>query len=114
MMNNGMHYGVLQVQGPGGADEHPLLKKAVDVGRSPECDLVVDDPTVSRRHVRLSYTGQGYLVQDLGSGNGTLLNGQPLPPRRAVPLRPGDVVQAGSVQLAVRVPTADEVRFGLG
>lgn len=41
------------------------------VGRNPACDLVVDEPSVSSRHLRISRQGSGYQALDLGSTNGT-------------------------------------------
>jgi hypothetical protein len=48
------------------------------VGRSPENDIVVPDPNVSRRHARVSRADNGFIVEDLGSTNGTLLDGAPI------------------------------------
>jgi pSer/pThr/pTyr-binding forkhead associated (FHA) protein len=48
------------------------------IGRSQENDIVVSDPNVSRRHARLSRADNGFVVEDLGSTNGTLLDGAPI------------------------------------
>jgi pSer/pThr/pTyr-binding forkhead associated (FHA) protein len=48
------------------------------IGRSQECDIVVPDPNVSRRHARLLRADNGFVVEDLGSTNGTLLDGAPI------------------------------------
>ena len=48
------------------------------VGRSQENDIVVSDPNVSRKHARLSRADNGFVVEDLGSTNGTLLDGAPI------------------------------------
>ena len=48
------------------------------VGRSQDNDIVVPDPNVSRRHARLSRADNGFIVEDLGSTNGTLLDGAPI------------------------------------
>lgn len=45
------------------------------VGRDPACDIVLDYPNVSRRHCRITQNGQGFLLEDLNSRNGTFLNG---------------------------------------
>ncbi len=98
-------FGIIRIQTGDAGDEHPMLKPELTLGRGSDCDVVLlDDHQVSRRHVHVVYTAQGYQVQDLGSANGSLLNGQPLPARRYVPLGPGDVVQIGSFQVALRVP----------
>ncbi len=47
----------------------------ITIGRAPECDVVVDSPLVSRRHTRLTREQDGWLVEDLGSANGTFING---------------------------------------
>ncbi len=55
-----------------------LAKAPVLIGRSPECSLVLTDDFASGRHARLSPTPDGWVVEDLGSTNGTQLNGTAL------------------------------------
>lgn len=66
--------------GPGaGGGGHRSLKVgpgAYLIGASPDCDLIVDDPAVSRRHMRVSLAPEGVLVEDLESRNGTFYLGQ--------------------------------------
>ncbi len=100
-------YGILQVRIGNLTDEHAILVPELTLGRSRESAVVLDDGRVSRRHARIACSAHGFEIQDLGSANGTLLNGLPLPARRPCPLRPGDIVQIGSFQLAVRLPTAE-------
>lgn len=69
------------------------------IGRSPECQLTLDDPLVSRRHAVIHVTGDNASLEDLGSRNGVLLNGER--PRGTVPLRPGDRLVIGSQELSV-------------
>ena len=68
------------------------------IGRSEACDLVLGDQTVSRRHAQLSRTSVGWLLSDLGSTNGTRVNGWRV---KQVRVRPGDRVQVGRVRLRV-------------
>lgn len=68
------------------------------LGRAPECDLVLTDPNVSRRHCGIAVTAAGIVVTDLRSRHGTLLNG--LPVTHAV-LKEGDWLQLGSVGLCL-------------
>ncbi|HET9076896.1 MAG TPA: DUF3662 and FHA domain-containing protein [Acidimicrobiales bacterium] len=73
----------------------------VSIGRLPECTVVLSDPNVSRRHaeIRPARDGQGdYEVADLGSTNGTKVNGMPLTGART--LRPGDQVTLGATTIA--------------
>jgi hypothetical protein len=62
-----------------GDEKHPLEGRGPwSVGRSQENDIVINDPNVSRRHARISRTDGGFVVEDLGSTNGTLLDGAPI------------------------------------
>jgi hypothetical protein len=66
------------------------------VGRSRECDVVLDDPNVSRRHAELRRDGAGWSVADLGSTNGVKVNGRRVDHAE---LSPGDRVTFGLVDL---------------
>jgi hypothetical protein len=62
-----------------GDEKYPLEGHGPwSVGRSQENDLVINDPNVSRRHARISRSDGGFVVEDLGSTNGTLLDGAPI------------------------------------
>ena len=71
----------------------------VVIGRSPGADIVIGDDFVSARHARVTPAGDGAVVEDLGSTNGTLLNGRPL--TAPTSLRPGDAIDIGDVRLKV-------------
>src|ERR671928_1135054 len=64
------------------------LGNRVVVGRLDTCDIPIHDKSVSREHARLSQLPGGYVVEDLGSTNGTLVNGERI--TEATVLRPGD------------------------
>ncbi|MEU6065622.1 MULTISPECIES: ABC transporter ATP-binding protein/permease [Streptomyces] len=71
----------------------PLPTRTVRIGRASDNDLVVDDLIVSRRHAELRALADGtYEIADVGSHNGTYLNGQPVTRAR---IRPGDIVGIG-------------------
>ncbi|MFJ5774108.1 FHA domain-containing protein [Streptomyces sp. NPDC093094] len=71
----------------------PLPSRTVRIGRAGDNDLVIDDLVVSRHHAELRALPDGtYEIADLGSHNGTYLNGRPV---TAAPLGPGDVVGVG-------------------
>lgn len=65
-------------------------------GRHPESDIFLDDITVSRRHVELSRAPGGHMIRDVGSLNGTYLNGNRID---EAALMPGDEVQIGKFKL---------------
>lgn len=65
------------------------------IGRDPLADIVIDDPEISRQHARLTLTDSGYQVQDLGSTNGTYVDGKRLA-GETVALRNGQLLMTGS------------------
>ena len=74
------------------------------IGRGSACTVVLADDLASRQHAPFEPAGAGWTVADLGSTNGTRVNGRPIPPQQPVPLQPGDEVQIGdSVFLVVLV-----------
>lgn len=72
------------------------LQEATLIGRDDTCEIVIPSRQVSRHHVRLTSTPAGVLLEDLGSKNGTHLNGQPV--AEAALLKDGDVVQVALAQ----------------
>ena len=74
-----------------------LDRPAVVIGRLPDCDISLSDPNVSRRHTEVRVAGSGYLVADLGSTNGTKVNGVRIDGERM--LNDGDIVSVGSTHL---------------
>ncbi|MCB2184922.1 MAG: FHA domain-containing protein [Deltaproteobacteria bacterium] len=82
-------------------------KEVLVVGRDPSCDLTLDHPDVSRRHAELRRTPQGYLIKDLGSTNGTTVNGTKVAEKL---LANGDKVAFGAVTSQVEIPAADKTR----
>ncbi|HSN90360.1 MAG TPA: PAS domain S-box protein [Anaeromyxobacteraceae bacterium] len=72
-----------------------LDRDEVTIGRASDADLAVDDPGASRRHARVERGPDGeYVIADLGSRNGTYVNGLKV---RSTPLREGDKIQLGTV-----------------
>ena len=71
------------------------------IGRSRDCDIVLADSNVSRRHAEIRPSGQGWLIQDLGSTNGVRVNGRAI--NGPHPLEPGDSVQLGTVDISFEV-----------
>lgn len=72
----------------------------VIVGRSPGADIVIGAGYVSGRHARFQLMGQNLFVEDLGSKNGTAVNGRPV--HGPVALRNKDLVTIGDVDIRVR------------
>jgi DNA-binding response OmpR family regulator len=77
------------------------------LGRADDCDLVVADQRVSRHHAQLRRLGDGFLLVDLNSTNGTRLNGQLIRPlAEPLPLQDGDVIELGSARFVYHDPEA--------
>lgn len=70
------------------------------VGRGSEADITLDDPFISDRHVRFDRVENRLVMEDLGSTNGTQVNGLPVTGRRV--LDRGDVVRIGQTMMEVR------------
>jgi len=74
----------------------PLGEDPATIGRSPDSTVVIADPRASRRHSEIRPAGRGFLVIDLGSMNGTVVNGAPI---KEHVLRDGDEIRIGSTAL---------------
>ena len=86
---------ILVIRRPGQEEENvPLPEREATVGRLPDNDIVVDDRSVSRRHAVISPLGEGHSVRDMGSRNGTWLNGRRVGDQ-PVPLHSGDQIALG-------------------
>ncbi len=85
-------------------DEVVLRREAVTVGRRKDNDIRLDDNTVSGHHAQFSITGDKVYVEDLGSTNGTYVNGQRVEARA---LEDGDVVIIGKHKFTVRARTEE-------
>ncbi|WP_419842445.1 FHA domain-containing protein [Candidatus Poriferisodalis sp.] len=79
--------------------ERHLLAEALTIGRSPECDVIIDDGYSSQAHARFYRNGGQHLLEDLGSTNGTYLNRQKVD--TATVVRTGDFVQVGATVFEV-------------
>ncbi len=75
----------------------PLPARGATIGRSRECDIVLDDAGISRRHAEIRPDAEGWTVADLGSTNGVRLNGRPV--RGVEALQAGDSVELGSTEI---------------
>jgi pSer/pThr/pTyr-binding forkhead associated (FHA) protein len=88
--------GLLVVKRGPNAGSWFVLRELTSAGRHPESDIILDDVTVSRRHVEFVRGPDGYLVRDVDSLNGTYVNRERVQEGR---LRNGDEVQIGRYRL---------------
>jgi len=85
--------------------ELPLEADVLNMGRAPDNHIVVNDRRVSRRHAVLKREGTNYVLEDLGTPNGTFVNDQRI--QRQV-LAPGDAIRLGQSVFTYRVPVAEQ------
>jgi pSer/pThr/pTyr-binding forkhead associated (FHA) protein len=97
---------ILEIVEGDDAGRKTQLAGTVEIGRDASTNLALDDDQASRRHARVSAQGEGAVVEDLGSTNGTYVNGQPIEGPRAV--RPGDKIRVGLTVIELR--TAQDVQ----
>ncbi len=88
----------LVVRSGGGrtGEQFPLERTQTTIGRTPDCDIFLDDVTVSRRHAIVARGATGFTIEDLGSLNGTFLNRHRI---EKADLEPGDELQIGKYRL---------------
>ena len=86
------------VSGPEASRSYPLPSGRTHIGIDPSNEIVLDDRYVSRHHCVIDLNDDGALVTDLGSKNGTCINGRPI---QQAPLRPGDRLTVGLTDLVL-------------
>lgn len=79
---------------------YPLAIGSTVIGRGDQANLRLPDVGISRRHARIDFDGAQVVLTDLGSTNGTMVNGQRV---SAVAMNPGDMIQLGTTTLTFRV-----------
>ena len=97
---------ILEIVEGDDAGRQTPLEGSIEIGREGSTGLAIDDEQASRRHARVTAQGDQATVEDLGSTNGTYLNGQPIEGQRT--LRPGDKLRVGLTVFELR--TAAEVQ----
>lgn len=90
----------LVVEDPAGTKEYPLTVLN-GIGRSEENRICVSSPGISRKHAVITAVAGGFMIRDLGSQNGTFVNGQRVTEKR---LAEGDTVDVGSMKFVFRTP----------
>ncbi len=92
--------------GDGSRERFPLANERVTIGRSRDSDIFLPDQWLSRHHAEILKKDASFFLHDLGSKNGTLLNGEPVHGDRR--LRHGDVITLGEHVLTFSIEEAEE------
>ena len=88
------------VRGSLAGEEHSLDREKLVLGRGPGVDLAFDDDEMSSQHAAVEFTGKAFRICDLGSTNGTFVNGKPI---HARDLEAGDRIELGRHLLQLRL-----------
>ena len=86
---------------------YDLDKETILIGREDDADVVIDNPSVSRKHAQIKKEGSGWVVQDLGSSNGTFLHGEKITAPQ--PVKEGDEIGFGKFSVVFGKAVGDAV-----
>lgn len=101
----------LQISLPDGSEAtHELTDDAITLGRLPDNAIEISDPSVSSRHAVLTRQNGDYALKDIGSTNGTKLNGRPIAEEEEHPLQDGDNIVFGHIAVVYSSETPAEPR----
>ena len=79
--------------GPTPGKVYPIMKREIIIGRDPNSDVLINDAEISRHHATIKFLPEGFVIEDLGSTNGTVINGQRLMGPHV--LHPGEIINLG-------------------
>jgi pSer/pThr/pTyr-binding forkhead associated (FHA) protein len=83
---------------------YPFAGSEMSIGRLPENDIVIDNLSVSRKHAVIESRATGFVLRDLGSKNGTILNNRPASEAK---LSDGDMIVIGKYEILFQIPTLE-------
>jgi PAS domain S-box-containing protein len=96
------------LSGPSAGDTYEVKDGTTLVGRGPDNDFQIIEQSISRKHARLLVSGDCLFIEDLGSQNGTLLNGHPISSYYQVEAKEGDFISMGGVLMSLGKPYAED------
>ena len=99
---------ILEIRRGSQVKEYPLTQQLVTIGRGDDNQIILDDNLTSRHHAVVGWAGGMPRVTDLGSSNGTLVNGIKIEPEVPVLLKEGDVINIGDFTINVRLRQSAE------
>jgi DNA-binding CsgD family transcriptional regulator len=106
-VSDGRRTGHIELWTGSGSELVRLESDRITIGKSPDNDVVLDDPVVSRLHAVIERYAAGWAIRDLGSRNGTYVNGERIGSERA--LRPGDEIRLGDTRLNYRADVISDL-----
>jgi pSer/pThr/pTyr-binding forkhead associated (FHA) protein len=113
-MRTGTMGSVFVLEGPDSGRSFELQNPPLSVGRFPDNHIVLKDDFISRKHFALDKTDEGYFIEDLGSKNGTYVNGEKIPPGIRVPVDERHFIAAGRTLICLGEKNSAFVKAYLG
>lgn len=101
----------LVISGPDLSITHDITQDVTVMGRTSSNDIHLSSSLVSRKHAEIRKEGDGYILTDLGSSNGTLYNGEALQPQTPVLLKDNDSIEIGPFQISYQQITGEVVNL---
>ncbi len=108
---------IIVVDGPNRGTKLTLDKNVTGIGKRDTNDLILSDKTVSRNHIEIKYSADSFILSDLGSTNGSFLNGSRV---KEAYLSPGDLIKIGNTTLEfvafdekIKIEPSEHNEFGL-
>jgi GAF domain-containing protein len=96
------------LSGPNAGDSYEVKDGTNLVGRGPDSDLQIIEQSISRKHARILLSGDRLFIEDLGSQNGTQINGHPVGSSFQIEIKEGDFISLGSVLMSLGKPYAED------
>ncbi len=96
------------LSGPKAGDPFEIKDGTNLVGRGPDNDLQILEQSISRKHARILLSGDRLFIEDLGSQNGTQINGHPVGSYFQIEIKEGDFISLGSVPMSLGKPYAED------
>src|SRR5687768_15889023 len=93
---------LMTLRGPQSGRHFPLHSHSTTLGRQTDCSIILEGKQVSRQHARVRFEEGQHFIEDLGSSNGTYLNGRRLTPHAPAAFTDQDNVQIGPYVFALR------------
>lgn len=96
--------------GPTKGAEYIMTSPTISIGRKSSCDVIIGDVKSSREHCQVSVDGDGYIIKDMNSRNGTYLNGEKMEGQTG--LYAGDRIRIGTTVMTFLLNTGGQIEGG--
>jgi PAS domain S-box-containing protein len=96
------------INGPMAGLTFDLEDDVTTIGRSSDNSIGIQDLSISRKHTRITLSGDRYFIEDLNSRNGTWINGHPMNPGYQIELKEGDFISVGNISMSVGEPYSED------